>query len=443
MNMQEGKITVPGGARMQRPEGPIAVRAPLDTFDDLLENTKGVTADQRRDIEDMVETLVILGALSQDDLQASTRYVLDHLPEIRMQRAWAVTPFQQAAPPQIEGMVSPVVDGAKKDRLPPLHSPQALGPDYGRVLDRDGVRVFDQKEAQRIAASAEKLARPGADEQFKRRAALVELSIRLKARLREVAQSTPDLDPDRLKKFKSAMRETVRTTPTEMGSRADRELMARMAFVQELRATRGNVDLAVDNFYKGAFGERERGHFGDVGVDRETEDGLVSPILADQQTQDPLQDWVDREEAREDAKAQMMYGVLQDLPKLAAERLKPGQYAAYRVMIDNEHLMDWKIQKDGKLHFQAKTLDASDDSNTIGKILKRELDYRDIRGANDLIQATLAKLNQVIRVYDAATQEVVLSKDAEQRMGKATSEILADPAAKAKEYKGRGKGMGI
>ena len=106
----------------------------MDIFEDLLENTKGFPADQRCDLENMAGTLLAISALSRDELQQVTQYVLDQLPELRLQRA-------------------------------------------------QELRSADPEQAKRLEASAKKLARPDADEQFKRRAALVELALRLKVRI--------------------------------------------------------------------------------------------------------------------------------------------------------------------------------------------------------------------------------------------------------------------
>ncbi len=366
----------------------------MDIFEELLEKTQGFPFDQRQDIRGMAETLQAIGTLAKANLVKDTQYVLDHLPEIRRDRAMSM-------------------------------------------------RFTDPTQAARLEASTQKLALPDADEQFKRRAALVELSVRLKAQLRDVAHTTPEMDPEHLKRFKIALSTITKSMPDEMGSKADREMMARMAFVQELRDAGGNVDLAVDNFYKGAFEDSERGHHGDAtlegvvrAADNESSRNLVP---GNQQTQDYVTKQILREDQAEHDAVTLQNGVLQAVPALAAEHLSPGQYAAYRVMIDNEHLIDWKIEN-GKAHFQARTLNAKDDSNTVGKILQRELDYHTIRGANSLIETTVDKLNKLALVYDG--QEAVLTEKGIERIKKTTAEVLADPAAQAKNPYTKGKGKG-
>jgi hypothetical protein len=128
------------------------------------------------------------------------------------------------------------------------------------------------------------------------------------------------------------------------------------------------------------------------------------------------------------------------MPKLAAEHLSPGQYAAYRVMTDNDHLIDWKIDGKGKMQFKALTLDAEDPENTISKILQRDLDYHTIRGATMLVETTVSKLNGLIRENDG--REVQLTEKGIERMKKTTAEVLADPAAQAKNPYTKGKGKG-
>ena len=263
----------------------------------------------------------------------------------------------------------------------------------------------------------------------------------MKARFRSVAHATPDLDPVRLEKFNRALSATARGMPDEMGSRADRELMARMAFVQELRDAGGNVDLAVDNFYRGAFEDAERGHFGDIGLEKKEvgDDGSVTlvSVLDGLQTPDYVAKQILREDQAEHDATALQNDVLQAMPKLAAEHLSPGQYAAYRVLIDNEHLIDWKIE-DGKTRFVANTLDADDPENTIGKILQRDLQYQNIRGANTLIATTVDKLNGLLR--ENAGQDVVQTEKGIARMQKPTAEIVSDPAARARNPYAKGKG---
>ena len=394
----------------------------MDIFEELLEKTQGFPLDQRQDIRGMAETLQAVGSLARFNVVAETRYVMEHLPELREER----------------------VQHLRLDAKDP----------------RAGLTKAEREQAlltaDRLEKSTAKLALPDVDEQFKRRAALVELSVRLKAQLRDVAHTTPEMDPEHLRRFKIALSTITKSMPDEMGSKADREMMARMAFVQELRDAGGNVDLAVDNFYKGAFDDRERGHWRDVSAEakcagetvaesREDVAGLGddNPVLHGLATQGPLGDWVERQDWREHLEKVAANKVLQNMPKLAAEHLDTKQYAAYRVMVDNDHLITWKIDAKGKMQFKALTLDAEDTENTIGKILQRELDYHTIRGANSLIETTVDKLNRLARAHDG--HEVILTEKAAERMKKTTAEVLADPAAQAKNpyskaAKEKGKG---
>lgn len=373
----------------------------MNVFEELLEKTTGYPPEQMQDLRSMAETLQAIGKLASFDIVDETQYVLEHLPELREERAKQIRL-------------------AAKDRRADMTKEE---------------RERDLALANRLEKAAEKLKLPNVDEQFKRRAALTELSIRMKARIRDVANRTPELDPERLARFKTALTTITKSLPDEVGSQADREMMARIAFVQELRAAGGDVDLAVDNFYKAAFEDAERGHWGDSGlvVDGPGAESGHPAIPQDAHTQSVLQTLLDRQDEQEHQKRVAENKILQNMPKLAAEYLKPNEYAAYRVMIDNEHLLDWKIEK-GKVQFKARTLDASDPENTIGKILQRDLNYQNIRGANMLIENTVSRLNQVLR--ERGDQEVVLSDKAAERMRKSTAQIVADPAAQAKRRKG-------
>ena len=432
----------------------------MDIFEELLEKTKGFPPEHLRDIQGTAETLQVIGALSKSDLIQSTSYILDHLPELRMQRAQALSPYQKNRD-QVLQLSGPVADGKPaKSYIPPLHM---RSPD---VFDESGLRVLDDGQARRLARSAESLANPRVSEQYKNRAALVELSLRLKAHLRDYAHTMPELDPVRLKKFNMSIGAVTKSMPgnsaeSETGPRlgsppANRELMARLVFIQHLREADGDVALAVDNFYKDTFSDIERGHWADEGIEKTDVDGEVTAAFTNiddlnLKTPSPQQDWEDRQDTREHAEAVAANVVLQNMPKLAAEHLNPKEYAAYRVMIDNEHLIDWKIEKDGKLRFRAQSLDATDPENTIGKILMRDLNYQNIRGANLLIENTVSKLNGIMR--ERGSEEVTLTERAAARIQKSTPEITADPAAQARPAptlgkprgngKDKGRGVGI
>lgn len=383
----------------------------MDIFEDLLTKTQSFPQDRIDDLRSTAETLSTIAGMSKSALHEEVRQVIERLPEMRAQRAQQL----REAAKLVEG----------KDR------PLML------------------KDADVLERSSQKLALPDADEQYKRRATLVELSVRLKAQLREVTQSTPELDPARLKKFDMALGAIVKGLPDEVGSKADRAMMARMTFVQELRDAGGNVDLAVDNFYKNTFGDTERGHWGDAGLEgvvrkaNADADHAKDQLPTEQQTQDYVHDKILQEDQEAHDAAAAQNALVQAMPALAAEHLNAKEYAAYRTMIDNEHLIDWKVEKDGKIRFKANTLDAKDPENTVSKILMRDLNYQNIRGANLLIETTVGKLNTLMR--EKAGQEVQVTEKAAERMGKTTREIVSDPAAQARPAptmgKPRGKGV--
>ncbi|QER43211.1 hypothetical protein [Acidithiobacillus caldus] len=364
-------------------------------FDDLLKNTGGLPDGFRQDVEATAATLEVVVGMSKTDLDRLAQETYEKLPELRAERA-----------AQLREQARHERDKAEKAKL--------------------------TADADKLEKSAAKLAAPDASEAYKRRAALVELSVRLNARLRQVQHNAPSIDPERLAKFNKALTAVADSLPPEIGVKAKREEMARMAFVAELRSAGGNVDLAVDNFYKGAFEDKERGHHGSVGLD-----------AADFHDAGRVEDYVTRkietETEQERAALASQNNLLQNLPKIAAEHLSPKEYAAYRIMIDNDHLIDWKIEKDGKIRFMPKTLDASDPENTVGKIVQRELDYQNIRGANMLIESTVEKLNGLVR--DRGAQDTELSDKGRERMQKTTKEVVADPAAKARAPKGKGVGI--
>jgi hypothetical protein len=378
-------------------------------FEELLEKTKGFPPEFYQDLRNTAETLEAIASFAKIDIDKEAQHVIDHLPEIRKERA----------------------ESLRRD---------AKGMD-------PAARKVALTDADRLEKSAAKLALPDVDESYRRRAALTELSVRLKARLRDVAKTEPELDPERLEKFRRSLDVIAKGLPADVGSQSDREAMARMAFVQELREARGNVDLAVDNLYKNAFSDIERGHWGDASMDRVVEasgreaERPAQVLPPEQQTQDYVtQKLLDEERAERISRNTL----LRNLPKLAAEHLNPKEYAAYRVMIDNEHLLDWEI-KHGKIKFKAVERDLDDPENTIAKILQRDLNYQDIRGATLLLEKTVGKLNKLL--VENNGQEVKQTQVGTERMRKTTAEIVADPAAKAAptlgKSKGRGGGLGV
>lgn len=361
-----------------------------DVFAELVEKSEGMPSVKQQEVKDMADMLVALGAFSKDDMAEDARYILENVASVRAKRAKVVA----------------------------FNNPS---------------------EAQRLEASAVKLRSPNVDEQYVRRVALIEMGMHLKAKLRNVDHMESELDPVRLHQFKRGLIAAHKTLPPEIGSYEDRDLMAKMAFVQELRAADNNVDLAVRNFYVAQTHQAERGHWHDVPIDRAIGPDADEIKVNEPQTPDALADWVQREEDRERQERIESNKIIQNMPLLAAEYLKPKEYAAFRVMVDNEHLMDWKVQENGKIHLMPKTLNAEDKENTLAKILKRELDYKHNMGASYLIADTIKKMNTLI--LERGDQDIVPSEKAKDRIGKTTQELLADPAVKAIKQKGKGKGI--
>ncbi len=375
-----------------------------DIFKELLEKTEGYAPEQKADLQSMAETLTAIGMLSTADLQQEVQDTLEHLPELRKERAAHLR----------ENAVG--LTGKDKERI--------------------------EKDAVRLEKSAEKLVGPEVPEQFRNRAALTELSFRLKAKIAGVDQMLPELDPVRLGKFDKAMHHLESALPATL-SHADRHQVALYALATEIKnAPNRDFDQAVDSFYRNVVSKEhaESGHKNDARINELSEsyiDKLIPEALhpggSIKGTLEPS--------AAELQRQQQLQKIASNLPKLAAEYLKPQQYAAYRVMIDNEHLVNWKIEKDGKLHYRAVTLNKDDPENTIPKMLQRDLEYPNLRNAQLLVENTVKKLSQLVREH--GTEDIKLSPKAEERMKKTTSEVLADPASKSLTSQKKGKGVGI
>lgn len=359
------------------------------SFEELLEKTKGYPEQQKADLRNMADTLDAIGVLAQADLQKEVAEIIENLPEIRKQRAQAMRESAQGLP-----------------------------------KDEKALRL---KDADRLAASAEKLKLPTADEQFKNRAMLTELSIRLKQKIRGFDKTLPELDPDRLERYHKAIHAAERAMPADL-SAEDRSMSARFAFATELMGAGGpeNFDLAVDNFYKAVCPvEFERGHKGDVEFTTASENAL-NP---EQHTQDYLAQRLQEQDATEHREQVKHNKVLTSMPILAAEHLNPKEYAAYRVIIENIHLLNWKLEND-RLVVKAKTLDGKDKENTIGKILQRELDYQHVQGANLTIRKTIQKMNGLLN--QRADSGLAPSPKAAERMQQTTREVIDNARAQRK-----------
>lgn len=368
------------------------------SFEELLEKTKGYPEQQKADLRNMADTLDAIGVLAQADLQKEVAEIIENLPEIRKQRAQAMRESAQGLP-----------------------------------KDEKALRL---KDADRLAASAEKLKLPTADEQFKNRAMLTELSIRLKQKIRGFDKTLPELDPDRLERYHKAIHAAERAMPADL-SAEDRNMSARFAFATELMGAGGpeNFDLAVDNFYKAVCPvEFERGHKGDVEFTTASENAL-NP---EQHTQDYLTQCLQEQDNAERLEWVQHNKLISDMSTLAAQHLKPMQYAAYRIMIDNSHLLDWKLENN-QLTIKAKTISKKDPENTIGKILQRELGYKNIQGANQVIHKTLQEINKtlaqsrkLLERYGKDSRSLIPGPKAAERMQQTTREVIDNARAQRK-----------
>lgn len=367
------------------------------SFEELLEKTQGYPDDRKTDLKNTAETLETIGLLSQSDLQKEVQEIIENLPEVRKQRAQAMRESAKELP---------------KDE-----------------------RAACLKNADRLTDSAEKLRAPTVNEQFKNRAVLTELSLRLKQKIRSFDKMMPELDPERLERYQKAIHTAEKAMPADL-SADDRSLAARFAFASELMAAGGpkHFDLAVDNFYKAVRPtEYERGHKGDVELTPVAENALDQ----EQHTQDYLTQRLQEQDQAERMDRVKHNKVLINMPILAAEYLKPQEYAAYRVMIENEHLIDWKLEN-GQVVMKAKTLDAGDPENTIGKILQKELGYQHVRGANMVIKQTVDKMNGLLHEHGKA--DLTPSQKAAERMQQRTREVLDAPESQSRLRK---KGLSL
>lgn len=367
------------------------------SFEELLERTQGYPEERKADLRSTAATLTTIGLLSQSNLQKEVQEIIENLPEIRKKRAQAMR-------------------------------------ESAKGLQRDE-RATCLKNADRLSDSAEKLRIPTVNEHFKNRAVLTELSLRLKQKIRNFDKMMPELDPARLERYQKAIHTAEKAMPADL-SADDRSLAARFAFASELMAAGGpkHFDLAVDNFYRSVcLAEYERGRKGDVELTTVAENALDQ----EQHTQDYLTQSLQEHDQAERMDRVKHNQLLINMPLLAAEHLKPQEYAAYRVMIENEHLIDWKLEN-GQVVMKAKTLDAGDPENTIGKILRKELGYQHVRGGNMTIKKTIEKMNDLMNAH--GKEDITPSQKASERIRKTTREVLDSHESQSRTKR---KGLGL
>lgn len=120
----------------------------------------------------------------------------------------------------------------------------------------------------------------------------------------------------------------------------------------------------------------------------------------------------------------------QSAPFLAAEKLDTRQYAAYRVLMDNQHLFDVQVLADGKFEMVATQATHDISRNTVSKILWSELGYTYVRGAALLVSVTIKKLLKLLRAN--AGCQVPQTAMGIRRISMSTREVLDHPDAQSR-----------
>ncbi|MHB1880701.1 MAG: hypothetical protein ACYCPA_00595 [Acidithiobacillus sp.] len=191
---------------------------------------------------------------------------------------------------------------------------------------------------------------------------------------------------------------------------ADGCAKARALFISCTVEADGNLEVAVNNFRDMVMGDvQERGHRGDPTLEDISALGGSrggagnNGVTAKPTGIMPLDNELlytptyEKNRVDEEARAEHLAGnrYLQALPIISADKLNDLDYATYRVVIDNEHLLNWKVTEHG-ISVRAKSLDKLDDGNTIAKIMKEELGYAHSRGASLQIQNMIKKVNALL-----------------------------------------------
>lgn len=230
---------------------------------------------------------------------------------------------------------------------------------------------------------------------------------------------------------------------------ADGCAKARALFISCTVEADGNLEVAVNSFRDMVMGDvQERGHRGDAALENVSALGGSSGrgdcddggkilrggagnkgVTAKPTGIVPLDNELlytptyEKIKIDEEERAEHLAGnrYLQALPIIAADKLNDLDYATYRVVIDNEHLLNWKLTEHG-ISVRAKSLDKLDDGNTIAKIMKEELGYAHARGASMQIQNTFKRLNSVLA--EVQLDAVVPTPRVLDRAGSPTADLM-------------------
>jgi hypothetical protein len=259
--------------------------------------------------------------------------------------------------------------------------------------------------AERLDNQARKLDSPSAEDRFKARAMVTELSIRLAARLRGIDVSTPDVEPSSLRLFERTFKDYAQGVEATGVTRAQAQNRARLAFLQAMVEADATPDdpaglrTAIVRYRRNTtrdFGA-EPGHLHDLPLS-ETPQALDVPTGPGEDPRNP-------EEAAEVSR------LSRALALAAAAELNPRHYAIYRVLSENTHLFDWRLEPDGKLVF-VKREGAERGENIAAAVMREVGGYAGRGAAYRAVHDTLDRLGDALHKYgrDVNIEDIPVEK---------------------------------
>ena len=261
------------------------------------------------------------------------------------------------------------------------------------------------RHAKQLVTQAQNLASPTAEDRFRARALVTELSIRLAARLRGIEVSLPNVEPSSLRTFEKTFQDHTRGVEASGMSRQDAQHAARLAFLQALVEADATPDdpaglrAAIVRYRKNTTRDYgvEPGHLHDQPLS-ETPQAIEVPAQVES-------------EALDTDRAIAVSRLSRSLSLAAAAELNPRHYAIYRVLSENTHLFDWRLGPDGKLVF-VKRDGAGRGENIAVQVMQEVGGYAGRGAAYRAVHDTLDRLGEALHKYgrDVTTEDIPVEK---------------------------------
>ncbi len=289
-----------------------------------------------------------------------------------------------------------------------------------------------QKQADSLRRSAEKLSAPDVDEQFKARAFATEFAIRTASRIRGIHKDIPALPPDLQENLRDGFSRYVSVLVDDQLSRNKKpnehdkheakriaEKDAGMLLLEHIRQASKegqNVEAGITSFLKTVSPEinPEPGHRHDVSLDeilgQENDDhdasgeaslkAMPESLIEPDSTALSAAEREEHSEAARRAQEAREASIAFRLHQAALVALNPREYAIYHVLLDNAHVLDFRInQETQKLSVKKKAREGIEKGVTPAKLVREALPeiYSGDGAAYRAIDQTVSRLSEALR----------------------------------------------